>query len=125
GRAGAPGPGGCREAAGTPAGARRRCGRFARRFLRAWAPPRRGYCGPLTLPPDGRAGAARPIGEDETVTDDALRLRPMTAAEFGAWLPRQLSGYAALIVASGAMPAAAARHKAEADTARMFPRGAE
>jgi ribosomal protein S18 acetylase RimI-like enzyme len=59
------------------------------------------------------------------MTDDALRLRPMTTAEFDDWLPKQLTGYAALIVSSGAMPAAAARRKAEADTARMFPRGYE
>jgi ribosomal protein S18 acetylase RimI-like enzyme len=63
------------------------------------------------------------MGLDGAVTDDALRLRPMTAAEFDAWLPLQVAGYAALIVSSGAMPAAAAQQKAEADTARMFPRG--
>ena len=57
------------------------------------------------------------------MTEDALRLRPVTAAEFAGWMPRQLAGYVALIVSSGAMPAAAARRKAEADTARMFPDG--
>jgi ribosomal protein S18 acetylase RimI-like enzyme len=54
------------------------------------------------------------------MTDAALRLRPMTRAEFDAWLPRQAAGYAAMITASGAMPAPAAREKAERDTARYF-----
>jgi ribosomal protein S18 acetylase RimI-like enzyme len=57
------------------------------------------------------------------VTDDTLRLRPVTRDEFGVWLPRQMAGYAELIASSGAMPAQAAREKAEADTARYFSRG--
>src|ERR1700761_4775301 len=60
---------------------------------------------------------------DGTVTDDVPRLRPLTADEFEAWLPRQVAGYAALIAASSAMPARAAREKAERDTARYFRRG--
>ena len=68
-----------------------------------------------------------------TVTDDeptpgelppgGLTLRPMTRAEFDAWLPGSIAGYAEHIAASGAMPAAAAREKAERDTARSFPTG--
>jgi ribosomal protein S18 acetylase RimI-like enzyme len=57
------------------------------------------------------------------MTDAELHLRPMTRAEFEAWLPQQLAGYAALIAASGAMPAVAAREKAERDTARYFDGG--
>ena len=49
-----------------------------------------------------------------------VSLRPMTRAEFEEWLPRQVAGYAALIAASGAMPARAARQKAEQSTARYF-----
>jgi ribosomal protein S18 acetylase RimI-like enzyme len=52
-----------------------------------------------------------------------LTLRPMTRAEFDEWLPRQVAGYAALIAASGALPAQAAREKAERDTARYFGHG--
>ena len=52
-----------------------------------------------------------------------LRLRPVTRDEFNAWLPRQVAGYAELIASSGAMPAQAAREKAEKDTARYFSRG--
>jgi ribosomal protein S18 acetylase RimI-like enzyme len=57
------------------------------------------------------------------VTDDAVRLRPVTRAEFEVWLPRQLAGYAELIAESGAMPAQAARQKAEQDVGRYFSRG--
>ena len=52
-----------------------------------------------------------------------LTLRPMTRAEFDEWLPRQVAGYAALIAASGALSAQAARQKAEQDTARYFAGG--
>ena len=52
-----------------------------------------------------------------------LTLRPMTRAEFDEWLPRQVAAYAALIAASGAMPAQAAREKAERDTAWYFGTG--
>ena len=57
------------------------------------------------------------------MTDAELHLRPMTRAEFEAWLPQQVAGYAALIAASGALPAVAAREKAERDTARYFDGG--
>jgi ribosomal protein S18 acetylase RimI-like enzyme len=60
---------------------------------------------------------------DGWVTEETLRLRPMTKDEFGAWLPRQVAGYAALIASSGAMPPRAAREKAEQDTARNFSGG--
>jgi ribosomal protein S18 acetylase RimI-like enzyme len=57
------------------------------------------------------------------VTDEKLRMRPVTRDEFDAWLPRQLASYAELIASSGAMPAQAAREKAGKDTARYFYRG--
>jgi ribosomal protein S18 acetylase RimI-like enzyme len=63
------------------------------------------------------------MGLDGTVADDALRLRQMTREEFDVWLPRQVAGYAALIASSGAMPARAAREKAERDTTRYFSGG--
>ncbi len=49
----------------------------------------------------------------------------MTRAEFEEWLPRIIAGYAEHIAASGAMPAAAAREKAERDSARSFSAGFE
>ncbi len=52
-----------------------------------------------------------------------MSLRPMTRAEFDEWQPRQVAGYAALIAASGVLPAQAAREKAERDTARYFGGG--
>lgn len=54
------------------------------------------------------------------VSDDTLRLRPVSRAEFEAWLPRLMAGYAELITASGAMPARAARDKARRDIGRSF-----
>jgi ribosomal protein S18 acetylase RimI-like enzyme len=57
------------------------------------------------------------------MSDADLTLRPVTRAEFDEWLPRQVAGYAALIAASGALPAQAAREKAERDTARYFGNG--
>jgi ribosomal protein S18 acetylase RimI-like enzyme len=57
------------------------------------------------------------------MADPELRLRPMTRAEFDAWLPRQAAVYAEKIAVSGAMPAEAARQKAERDTARYFYAG--
>ena len=57
------------------------------------------------------------------MTDQKLRLRAATRDEFDAWLPRQMAAYAALIAASGAMPAQAALEKAEQDTARYFSSG--
>ena len=57
------------------------------------------------------------------MTTDRLRLRPMTRGEFDAWLPQQVAGYAALIAASGALPAPEARQQAERDTARFFSHG--
>ena len=53
-----------------------------------------------------------------------MTLRPMSRAEFDEWLPRQAAGYAALITASGALPAQAALEKARQDTARYFGQGA-
>jgi ribosomal protein S18 acetylase RimI-like enzyme len=58
------------------------------------------------------------------MSEAKLTLRPVTRAEFEEWLPRQMAGYAALIAASGAMPARAAREKAERDTVRYFTSGA-
>ena len=58
------------------------------------------------------------------MSEAELTLRTMTRAEFDEWLPRQVAGYAALIAASGALPARAAREKAERDTARHFGSGA-
>ena len=57
------------------------------------------------------------------MSDADVTLRPVTRAEFDEWLPRQVAGYAALIAASGALPARAAREKAERDTARYFGNG--
>jgi len=57
------------------------------------------------------------------MSEAELTLRPMTRAEFDEWLPRQVAGYAAMIAASGAMPAQGAREKAERDTARYFSGG--
>jgi ribosomal protein S18 acetylase RimI-like enzyme len=58
------------------------------------------------------------------MSEPELILRPVTRAEFDEWLPRQVAGYAALIAASGALPANAAIEKAERDTARYFVAGA-
>jgi ribosomal protein S18 acetylase RimI-like enzyme len=52
-----------------------------------------------------------------------LRLRPPTQAEFDEWLPRQQAQYAAGIVASGALPLAAAEQKAIRDTTTRLPDG--
>jgi ribosomal protein S18 acetylase RimI-like enzyme len=60
---------------------------------------------------------------DEGVTEETLRLRPVTRDEFAVWLPRQVAGYAALIASSGAMGPSAALEKAERDTARYFSAG--
>jgi GNAT superfamily N-acetyltransferase len=57
------------------------------------------------------------------MADPQLQLRPMTRAEFDAWLPRQVAVYAALIAGSGVLPADAAREKAERDTSRYFSGG--
>jgi GNAT superfamily N-acetyltransferase len=57
------------------------------------------------------------------MSEAELTLRPMTPAEFDEWLPRQAAGYGAMIAASGAMPAQAAREQAERDTARYFGGG--
>jgi ribosomal protein S18 acetylase RimI-like enzyme len=62
-------------------------------------------------------------GLDMTVTDAELMLRRMTRAEFTEWLPHNIAGYAEHIAASGALPEAAAREKAERDTARLFSAG--
>jgi ribosomal protein S18 acetylase RimI-like enzyme len=60
---------------------------------------------------------------DAPMTGGGVHLRPVTQAEFDAWLPRQVIGYAAMIAASGSLPADAARAKAEGDTARYFSGG--
>jgi len=39
------------------------------------------------------------------MSEAELTLRTMTRAEFDEWLPQQVAGYAALIAASGALPA--------------------
>ncbi|HEX4291365.1 MAG TPA: GNAT family N-acetyltransferase [Trebonia sp.] len=57
------------------------------------------------------------------MSEGELALRPLTRVEFDEWLPRQVAGYAALLVASGAMPAQAALDKAERDTGRYFGGG--
>ncbi len=57
------------------------------------------------------------------MTENALRLRPVTPAEFDDWLPRQLTGYAELIAASASMSPEAAREKARRDTERLLPAG--
>lgn len=57
------------------------------------------------------------------MTDEAVRLRPLTSDEFDAWLPGQIAGYAAMIENSGALPAEAAREKAVRDTAGLLSAG--
>ncbi len=57
------------------------------------------------------------------MTDNALRLRPVTPAEFADWLPGHTAGYAELIASSGALSPEGAREKARRDTERMFPAG--
>jgi hypothetical protein len=52
-----------------------------------------------------------------------LRLRLPTQAEFDEWLPGQQAQYAAEIVASGALPLAAAEQKAIRDTTTRLPDG--
>jgi ribosomal protein S18 acetylase RimI-like enzyme len=63
------------------------------------------------------------IGLDGSVTEEAVRLRPLTPAEFDAWLPGQIAGYAEMIAVSGALPAAAAREKAVRDTTGLLSGG--
>lgn len=60
---------------------------------------------------------------DAGFTGTRVSLRPLTRAEFGEWLPRQMASYAAHIAASGAMPEAEAREKARRDTAYLFSAG--
>jgi len=52
-----------------------------------------------------------------------LHLRPATHSEFDEWLPRQQALYASEIVASGALPAAAAAQKAIHDTTTRLAGG--
>ena len=59
------------------------------------------------------------------MTEAELTLRTATSAEFNEWLPHQVTEYAELITASGAMPAKAALEKAEQDIARYFGRGTD
>ncbi len=49
------------------------------------------------------------------MTSVELRLRPATADEIDAWLPRLAAGYAAHIAGSGSLPPADARRKADSD----------
>lgn len=58
------------------------------------------------------------------MSEPELTLRPLTREEFEQWLPRQVAKHAALITASGAMPAQSALAKAEESTARYFGDGA-
>lgn len=57
------------------------------------------------------------------MTDNVLRLRPATPAEFDDWLPVHEAGYAGLIAASGAMSPEEASEKARRDTERVWPAG--
>lgn len=57
------------------------------------------------------------------MTDAEPWLRPMTRAEFDAWLPRQVAAYAAKMAASGALPTDAAAEKARRDHAAYFRGG--
>ena len=50
-----------------------------------------------------------------------LCLRPMTAEEFDAWLPRLVAGYAKDIVAADVLPPAAAEQKAEREHGHAVP----
>lgn len=54
-----------------------------------------------------------------------LHLRPMTDAEFEAYLRRSISGYAASHVAAGDWAAEEAEERAAADTAKLLPAGRE
>jgi ribosomal protein S18 acetylase RimI-like enzyme len=47
----------------------------------------------------------------------------MTTEEFGVWMPRQTAEYAEMIAESGALPADAAREKAERDHERFLGSG--
>ena len=49
------------------------------------------------------------------MTSVELRLRPATADEIEAWLPRLAAEYAAAIAGSGSLPPADARRKADSD----------
>jgi ribosomal protein S18 acetylase RimI-like enzyme len=49
------------------------------------------------------------------MTSGELRLRPATADEIEAWLPRLAAEYAAHIAGSGSLPPADARRKADSD----------
>jgi GNAT superfamily N-acetyltransferase len=52
-----------------------------------------------------------------------VRLRPMTDAEYDAFLDDSRRSYAAQIAAGGAVSAAAARDRADSDLARILPAG--
>jgi ribosomal protein S18 acetylase RimI-like enzyme len=62
---------------------------------------------------------------DEWMSESSLTLRPMTRAEWDAWLPQLMAGYAEYIASSGAMSLESAREKAQRDTARSFHSGFE
>ena len=51
----------------------------------------------------------------------SVTLRPMSDVEFDAWLPSVRVGYAEDLTTNGGMDPAAARVKAEAETAQLFP----
>jgi ribosomal protein S18 acetylase RimI-like enzyme len=52
-----------------------------------------------------------------------LTLRPATAAEYDSWAPRLVAEYAALMVASGELPAEAAWRQARDDHEQALPAG--
>ena len=53
----------------------------------------------------------------------SVTLRPMTDAEFDAWLPSVQVGYAEELITNGSMDPGAARVKADAAIAQLFPGG--
>lgn len=53
----------------------------------------------------------------------SVTLRPMTEVEFDAWLPGVRIGYAEDLTTNGGVDPAAARVKAEAEVAQLFPGG--
>jgi GNAT superfamily N-acetyltransferase len=52
-----------------------------------------------------------------------ITVRPITDVEFDAWLPSVRVGYAEDLTTNGGLDPAAARMKAEAETAQLFPGG--
>ncbi|MFD9129045.1 GNAT family N-acetyltransferase [Kitasatospora sp. NPDC059571] len=64
----------------------------------------------------------KPVG-DPAPLDGSLTYRPLTAAEYPAWLTAQEDGYVADIVRAGALDPAQARAKSDRDFARLLPQG--